>query len=331
MDTVKNGTRLMRIAAGWLLGLMLAVAAAIITITMVNASFFGPQQPVRDYLQALRDGDGAKALGLLKATVPAGNPAVLDGSGLKSAAAAIEDLQIGDPQEQADGRVKVPASYKIDGADHSTEFLLEPAGNRWLFFSTWTFVPAPLPTIDVSVVNETTASLNGVGVTMPSGRSTFSVLYPGQYKASFQSGLFQAPSVTTAVTSAGDKPFAVELNTAPSPKLMADVNSQLHQYLDGCAKQQVLLPAGCPFSNHSDNRIVTPVVWSIESYPTVGISAYGGEWVIAPLTVKAQVSYQEQQLYTGAVVPVEEAQSFGFTAKLDTGGGSVTVTPVVDY
>ncbi len=310
---------------------MLAVAAAIITITMVNVSYFGPQQPVRDYIQALRDGDGAKALGLLKATVPAGNPAVLDGSGLKSAAAGIDDLHVGDPQELPGGRVSVPATYKINGAAHSTDFLLEPAGNQWLFFGTWTFVPAPLPTIDVSVVNEATASLNGVRVNMPSGRNTFSVLYPGRYEASFQSELFQAPAVTTAVTSAAVKPAAVALSTVPSPKLMADVNSQLHQYLDGCAKQQVLLPADCPFSNHSDNRIVSPVVWSIVNYPKVGISAYGGAWVIAPLTVNAQVSYQEQQLYTGAMAQVKMAQNFGFTAKLDTTGNKVSVTPVVDY
>ncbi|WP_312875960.1 hypothetical protein [Arthrobacter terrae] len=328
---MKNGTGLIRIAAGWLLGLMLAVTAAVITISVVNANYFGPQQPVRDYFQALHDGDGAKALGLLKPTTPTANPAVLDGRGLSSAAAHLSDLRVGDPQPEDGGNVKVTASYNVDGAQKSTNFQLEPAGKQWLFFSTWSFIPAPLPTLDVSVVNETTASLNGVTVRMPAGRNRFAVLYPGQYEAAFANDLFQAPAVSTTVTSPAVRVPAVDLATAPSAKLMNAVNDQLQQYLDGCAKQQVLLPADCPLSNHSDNRIVSPVLWNIVSYPKVNISAYGGAWVIAPLTVKAQVSYQEQQLYTGEVSQVKQAEDFGFTAKLDTTGSKVTVTPVVDY
>ncbi len=328
---MKNGTPLIRIAAGWLLGLMLAVAAAVITISVVNTNHFGPQQPVREYFQALHDGNGAKALGLLKPTTPTANPAVLDGEGLSSAAAHLSDLRVGDPQPDAGGKVTVRASYSVDGVQKSTDFQMEPAGKQWLFFSVWSFVPAPLPTLDVSVVNETTASLNGVTVKMPAGRNSFAVLYPGQYTAAFASDLFQAPAVSTTVTSAAIRPPAVDLATAPSAKLLSAVNDQLQQYLDGCAKQQVLLPADCPLSNHSDNRILSPVLWNIESYPKVSISAYGGDWVIAPLTVTAQVSYQEQQLYTGEVSQVKRAQNFGFTAKLTTAGSNVTVTPVVNY
>ncbi|WP_267547212.1 hypothetical protein [Arthrobacter sp. H14-L1] len=328
---MKNGTRLIRIAAGWLLGLMLAVTAAAITIAVVNANHFGPQQPVREYFQALHDGNGAQALGLLKPTTPTANPAVLDGEGLSTAAAHLSDLQVGDPHPDAGGKVTVTASYSVDGAKKNTDFQLEPTGKQWLFFTTWSFVPAPLPTLDISVVNETTASLNGVIVKMPAGRNSFAVLYPGQYKAAFANDLFQAPAVSTTVTSLAVRPPAVDLVTAPSAKLLTAVNNQLQHYLDGCAKQQVLLPADCPLSNHSDNRIVSPVMWHIESYPKVSISAYGGEWVIAPLTVKAQVSYQEQQLYTGEVSQVKLAQNFGFTAKLETSGSNVAVVPVVNY
>jgi len=321
----------MKIAAGWLLGLALAVAAAVVTISLVNANYFGPQQSVRNYLQALRDGDGAKALGLLQATVPSSNAAMLDGDGLKAAAAKISDPHVGNPETLDGGRVKVTLSYSIDGAAQSTDFTLEPAGKTWLFFNTWNFVPSTLPTINVSVVNESQASVNGVEVNMPSGRNSFAVLYPGQYKAEYQSKYFQAPAATTTVTGPGAKPGTVALATGPSPALVSQVDSRIHQYLDGCAKQQVLLPAGCPFSNRTDNRVVGPIKWSIVDYPKIGISAYGGQWVVAPLTVKAQVEYQEQQLFTGTVADVKEAQDFGFTAKLDVTDSSITVTPVVDY
>ena len=49
---------LVRIAAGWLLGLMLAIAGAVVAINVVNNTVASPQQPVREYLDALKSGDG---------------------------------------------------------------------------------------------------------------------------------------------------------------------------------------------------------------------------------------------------------------------------------
>lgn len=328
---VQNGSGLVKIAAGWLLGLMLAVLAAVITIQLVNTNYFGPQQRVREYLQALHDGNGAKALGLLQATVPDANAAVLDGEGLKAAAAGTTNVHVGNPQSQDDGRVKITVDYAIDNVALSTDFLLEPAANRWLFFSTWAFVPSTLPTLDVSVVNETQAAVNGVQVNMPQGRNSFAVLYPGRYKADFRSQYFQAPEVTSTVTSPYRKPVDVALATAPTPALLAQVSGKIHQFLDSCAKQHVLLPAACPFSNRTDNRVLGPINWNVVSYPKINISAYGGKWVLAPLTVKAQVDYKEQQLYSGVVSEVKTAQDFGFTAKLKVSPEGITVTPVVDY
>ena len=59
---VQMSQALVKIAAVWLLGLMLAVAGAIVSINLVNDSIAGPQQPVREYLSALQKGDGEKAL-----------------------------------------------------------------------------------------------------------------------------------------------------------------------------------------------------------------------------------------------------------------------------
>ena len=55
---VQMSQALVKIAAVWLLGLMLAVAGAIVSINLVNDSIAGPQQPVREYLSALQKGDG---------------------------------------------------------------------------------------------------------------------------------------------------------------------------------------------------------------------------------------------------------------------------------
>jgi hypothetical protein len=81
----------------------------------------------------------------------------------------------------------------------------------------------------------------------------------------------------------------------------------------------------------TDNRVLSAVKWSILDYPSVSITPYGGKWIMAPLTVRAQVEYQEQDLFTGTVAPVKHAEDFGFTAKLSIEGNTVDVTPVVSY
>ncbi|WP_051389282.1 hypothetical protein [Arthrobacter sp. 35W] len=328
---MNNGARLIKIGAIWLLALMLAALAAVASVAMVNANFFGPQQPVRDYFAALHEGDGAKALGLLRANVPQANAAMLDGDGLKQSAAAVTDLHVGNPRQLPGGHSAITASYTIDGAELSTDFELEPGPRHWLFFDSWRFVPTTLPTIDVSVVNAQQAMVNSVKVNMPGGRNTFAVFFPGKYQAEYRSDFFQAPPVTRTVTASGTRAPAVALATGPTSALVSQVDAKLHQYLDQCAGQPVLLPTDCPLGSKTDNRVLSAVKWTILSYPEVDISAYGGTWVLAPLTVKAQVEFQEQELFTGKIVDVKTAEDFGFTAKLNVTDTSVSVTPVVSY
>ncbi|MFI5084623.1 MAG: hypothetical protein ACHP7K_01700 [Actinomycetales bacterium] len=311
--------------------MLLAVAAAVVTIQLVNTTYFSAQQPVRDYLQAMRDGNGPKALGLLRADLPAASPALLDGNALKGATKDLKDVTIGDPQPLADGKERVGIDYQLAGTAGHTDFTLEPAGREWLFFGTWRFVPSALPTVDVSVVNQTQARINGVPVAMPGGRNSFSMLFPGRYTSTYNSQYFQAPGVDVTVTGPQSRPAAVALATAPTQELLSQVDNRIHAYLDGCAKAQVLLPAGCPLSASSDNRVVGPVQWSILTYPKVAISAYGGHWVMAPMSVKAQVSFKEELLSNGNVHNVRTAADFAFTARLGIGNDVVTVTPEVQY
>ena len=45
---VQMSQALVRIAAGWLLGLMLAIAGAVVAVNLVNNTVASPQQPVRE-------------------------------------------------------------------------------------------------------------------------------------------------------------------------------------------------------------------------------------------------------------------------------------------
>ncbi len=326
---------LVRIAAGWLLGLMLAVAGAVVAVNLVNNTVASPQQPVREYLDALQDGDGGRALGLLRATVPPSNAAMLDGTGLQTAASRLANVEIGDPQERPGDQVVVPMEYTIDGSRLSTEFLLEKTGTEWIFFNTWAFVPSRLPTLDITVVNGNQANVNGVPVNMPNGRNSFAVFYPGEYEAALNGQYFSAPATRATVT-ARDVPVApLNLLTQATGKLKEDVADKVKEFLDGCAaeagKEQKLQP-DCPFYYASNNRVQDgSIKWTVTEYPNVSIEPFDGRWVVAPLDGKAKVEALQQNSFTGIWYPLEEEVDFSFTTRLDVSGDAVKVTPMLSF
>lgn len=333
--TVQMSQALVRIAAGWLLGLMLAVAGAVVAVNLVNNTVAGPQQPVREYLEALQSGDGGKALGLLRATVPPSNAAMLDGTALQTATSRFTNVDIGDAVERPDNQVMVPMQYTIDGSRLRTEFLLEKTGTEWLFFNTWAFVPSRLPTLDITVVNASEATVNGVAVNMPNGRNSFAVFYPGEYEATVNGQYFSA-SPTRATVTARDAPVApLNLLTQATDTLKKDVSAKVKEFLDSCAaeaaKEQKLQP-DCPFYYASNNRVQDGTIkWTVTEYPNVSIEPFDGRWVVAPLDGKAKVEALQQNLFTGAWYPLSEEVDFSFTTRLDVSGDTVKVTPVLSF
>jgi hypothetical protein len=332
---VQMSQALVRIAAGWLLGLMLAIAGAIVAVNLVNDTVASPQQPVREYLGALQSGDGGKALGLLRATVPPSNAAMLDGTALQTAASRLANVNIGDAEERPGSQVMVPLEYTIDGSRLRTEFLLQKTGTEWIFFNTWAFVPSRLPTVDVTVVNASEATVNGVDVNMPNGRNSFAVFYPGEYEATVNGEYFSAPATRATVT-ARDVPVApLNLLTQATDELKTDVAAKVKEFLDGCAAQAVKeqkLQPDCPFYFASNNRVQDGTIkWSVTEYPNVAIEPFDGRWVVAPLDGKAKVEALQQNLFTGAWYPLDEEVDFSFTTRLDVSGDTIKVTPMLSF
>ncbi len=332
---VQLSQAIVKTAAGWLLGLMLAAAAAAVSVNLVSNSVASPQQPVREYIDALKAGKGGEALGLLRATVPDANAAMLDGTALQTAASKINDIKLGNAEKRASNQVMVPVDYTIDGNPEHTEFLLERTGTEWLFFGKWSFVPSQLPTVDATVVNGSQASLNGVPVNLPNGRNTFAVFYPGQYEASLNGELFEAPATKVNVTARDAAQPPLDLMTRSTKAMNDAVSVKVKEFLDQCAaeatKLQKLQP-DCPFYHATGSRVVDGTIkWQITEYPKISIEPYGGKWVISPLNGKARLTAREIDLFTGLALDLDVVHDFSFTTRLDISDNTVTVTPLLSY
>ncbi|WP_411734623.1 hypothetical protein [Paeniglutamicibacter sp.] len=319
------------VAAIWAAALVVLAVVAVSVIVLVNQKVFGPVQMVKELQSHLVKGEGARALGLLNAKVPAGNALLLDGEGLVAATADIKDFTVGKPEEilGAEDTVKVVATYSIHGVEQQTTYQLRHTGRSWMFFDDWEFVPTTLPTVAISANTTNEVVVNSRRAPLVKGQATVPVFVPAVIDTSFETPNFMADSRGLAVTDFAKKGTDVKLQTQPTKKLMDEVNKQITAYLDGCAKQQVLMPAGCPMSYSTSARVQSDSIhWSILDYPAAEVVSFDGGWALRPLTVKARLELTEQDLRTGGYTEQTVDDSFGFTAALKANTTKVLVTPV---
>lgn len=325
---MESNVRVLKALGAWLFLVLLGVAAAAVTIALVNKYMYGPETDVRAYFEDLRDGDGGEALGLLNADVPDANAAMLDGDPLETAAEEIEDLEVSAVSNDGSQAV-VRADYTLGGEPHSSEFRLHAEDTQWGFFTVWAFDRTPLPTLTVSLPGATAVDINGMSVALPDSTGEFSVFFPGVYTVSYTSELVEAEPVRTRVTTPGQE-IEVVLEARPTEALETEVDRQLKEHLDGCTQQDTLYPAGCPFSFEFGGRVAGEVEWSVESYPDpeITVGSRGGEgWSLEPAQGTARIAFDSLDLFTGDVERVERTVPFEIAAGLEIDGSTVRVVP----
>lgn len=316
-----------RVLARWLLGIVLAVVIALVSLGLVNRLVYGPEGQVRAYFMALREGNGSKALGILGVEVPEASAAVLDGAPLRAAASGIENVRTGSVK-LADGgdRAVVTVTYRVADKEHSTVFRLHKVGSHWGVFDQWQIDTGGLATVDVVSPQVDAATLNNVKVSLGDGRRKFAVLHPGVYTVSYESALYSSVSESVTVTGEGEvPPLAVDLE--PSEAALASVQQQVKSYLDTCAAQSALYPDGCPFEFAFAGRVDGAVTWTVTEYPELEVSLEKGRWSVGQGEGKAQVSFTELDLLTGERSQVAQEVPFTVAGSLSVGEESVQFTP----
>lgn len=320
--------RVLRAVGAWLFLILLSVAAAAVTIALVNKYQYGPETDVKAYFEALQAGDGAAALGALNAEVPDSNAALLDGGPLEAAAEKLDDVSISTVSSSGDQAV-VRADYTLDGQEHRSEFTLHAADTQWGFFTVWDFDRTTLPTMHVTMAGSTAVDINGESVALTDSSRDFAVFYPGVYTGSFTSPMVTAEPEQTLVTDPGNQ-ADLELVASPSDELKSQVNAQIKTYLDNCAAQDTLYPAGCPFSYEFTGRVLDDVQWSITEYPEPEVRLGGpmaDQWALMDAPGTAKIEFTSVNLFDGKTSKVSEEVPFTFKGDLVVSEEEATVTP----
>jgi hypothetical protein len=103
---------------------------------------------------------------------------------------------------------------------------------------------------------------------------------------------------------------AVTIDSVPTTTFVQRVQLKVDEYLQACADQQVLQPAGCPFGIQIDDRVVSPPVWTIVTSPVVTLVPGETAVEMPPTEGVAHISVEVQSLFDGEFSQVEEDRPF---------------------
>lgn len=327
-----HNDRVLRALLVWVFLLLLTIAAAWVTMSLVNKYFYGPETDVRAYFKHLQDGDGARALGALNAEVPPEtDAALLDGAPLQQATASLEDVSISTISQDSSTAV-VRADYTLNGKKHSTDYHLHATETQWGFFTVWAFDKTQLPTVTVSLPGATSADINGASTALPGSTQEFVALLPGIYTASYASEYIDAKPQPVALTSS-DQHSTIALKPVPSQAMKDKVSEAITKDLKTCTDQNSLYPTNCPFSYDFNGRVQGTPTWEITDKPTPAISAPAKtseqqqQWSLSPAQGTASVRFTSVDLYDGSTEEVTAKVPFTYKASMEfTDDGEVTVT-----
>lgn len=279
------------------------------TVLVLNSTLYSASGFVRTYVDALQrhDFDGAIELAGTVATGSANRELLV-----REAMGELDDIRVVDDDVDATGIHHVVVEYSAGGVDGSTEFLVRRDGALFGLFNGWAFASSPLATVQLTVQHERVVDANGVQLIVEQDVATpYLVFTPSLIEFTHDTKFFHAEPVDVLVSEAGAAVSAA-VDIQATDAFVANVQGQIDDYLDACASQAVLLPAGCPFGETIVNRVVTQPTWSMTQYPVVTLVPDGrvATWRVEDAAATAHLLVDVQSLFDGSISFFDEDVPF---------------------
>ena len=235
------------------------IAGLVIAYFILLNTVFSERNVVSDYVNAIANGQYAKATKLVDPGVSNNTRALFTDAVAKDPKDRIQQVSVGDiTKDTAQGsrKHKVTVTYAVNGVKQSSTLTLEPAGKRFLIFDSWKIttpmiekrnlsVPAVLDSVLVNGVAVKLAAYNTDG---GSGTSYSLPSYPGMLRISAP----KSPYWESETVSSGETAGATAiLELTATQKLKQAVMDLVRQKIKACVASSALSKEGCDFSNGS--------------------------------------------------------------------------------
>ncbi|GIT78544.1 hypothetical protein LLS1_02130 [Leifsonia sp. LS1] len=307
------------------IGLLLLVAL-FAAFGAVQRTYYSASGFVAGYMQTLAARDVAAALGMPGA---APTSAALKQAGLPSSASRellradllprIADIRVVSDRTRSSGVHDVTVQATSDGHAVSATFAVEQSGSVLGILPLWRFATTPLTVAHITVAHAQdftiashTVDPRAAAPDQPANAFSVAADYlmfaPGRYVLGHTSRyLDAAPAVVLAAPA---RTVETTVDAQPTQAFTDAVQKQLNAFLDQCATQQVLQPAGCPFGVEIDDRVQGAPAWTMATYPAVHLSAGATAWTMDQAVGVAHLSVTVQSLFDGTIDQRESDERF---------------------
>ncbi len=304
--------------------LLVTFAAA---IGSLQRDVYSPSGFVTAYVEALARHDARAALAMpgvdtgRAALAAAGLPTTPSRELLRSDVLTdIVDIRVLHDDVLGNGEHQVTVTATAGGHRVTSMFRVEQSGSVLGLLPTWRFSTTPLAAASVSVEHATQFTVDGhtldTRVAAPghpedafNTHGDYLVFAPGAYRLGHTSTYLTADPVTVLAQKPGAVTAAAVV-AMPTERFTSQVSRQLNDYLDGCAKQQVLQPSGCPFGVQIDDRVQDAPKWTMATYPQVSIVAGPTGWQMSQATGAAHLTVTVQSLFDGSITTRNSDEPF---------------------
>ena len=257
-------------------GLVLLLVIAIVVINSINATQYGPEATVKNYLTAISQGKASAANKLVDPGVTKNAASLLSDDILKESKALMKNPKVTDVTTRGDS-ANVEVSYSIDGTAYDGVLQLSKDGKQALFFDKWKIDKPLLASVYVYSTDGNMVSVNGSDVDF--GKNYELAAYPAAYEIGAPESDFFEAEPQTFVAGTGSKAVydAIDLELTPTQALTDAVQEQVNAYLDTCATQTVPNPEDCGL--RSAYYIIfsgePTFSYKVDKYPVVTIDENG--------------------------------------------------------
>ena len=237
---------------------VLAAGLVIAYFILLN-TVFSERNVVNDYVNAIANGQYAKATKLVDPGVSNEARALFTDAIARDPKDRIQQVSVGDITKDTaqNGRKhKVTVTYTVNGVKQSSTLTLEPSGKRFLIFDSWKITTPMIEKRDLAipslldsiVVNGVTVKLAGYEAGGSSGTSYSLPSYPGMLRISAP----KSPYWESETVSSGETAEATAiLELTATQKLKQAVLDLVRQKVKACVASSALSKEGCDFSNGS--------------------------------------------------------------------------------
>ncbi|MGH1526755.1 hypothetical protein ACRAWC_23325 [Leifsonia sp. L25] len=243
---------------------------------------------------------------------------------------AIRNVSVVSDMTGRDGVHSVVVRATADGSPVSARFRVRQTGSVLGVLSTWGFASTPLGVARITVahaddftVGRHTVSPRAASPDQPAAAFSVSADYLAAPLAplelSHASRYVRAAPVSASVTPGTVTETVVDAQ--PTRDFTVAVQRQVDGFLDRCAEQKVLQPAGCPFGVEIDDRVQGEPSWSMVTYPNVRLRAGDDGWVTDAMVGVAHIDVTVQSLFDGTVSARSDNEPFSMRLS------NVTVRP----